>query len=444
MRKLILAVAMVALIAAPAFAAVQNVKVSGSITTTSILVKNITTDGDLTNRDIRGSDILAQTQLNVEADLTDNVSAKIGLINERLWGRTAAASEDSSANIDLETAYVTMKEFLYSPLTLTVGRQPLKYGNQLIIGQNTVGQNLSTNLPQVYGGLSKLGNFDAIKAVLGYDPVTIDLFASRISNHNTVVDSHGNNDNANLYGIVASTKLGDKMSTVVEGYLFAKMNDTTINPPTKAADTYVPGLRVSVNPAEGLAVSLEAAYEAGHTGTSGALTPDQTRSAYAFQGMVSFAIPGMKDLSPVVSAEYKYLSGDAECTAAGCIQKTGKTWDRMYENQDSNRLFDALGIGDSDLQLAKLSAQITPLKDLTTELSWYGLWKAEKGNYRAGNENSSKYYGSEVDADITYAYTEDVKIGLSAEELFTGKVCLPYPGNNKNASAILTSVSVSF
>ena len=431
MRKLLLAVAMVALIAAPAFAAVQNVKVSGDITTTSILDKNVTTSG--VTADVKGNDILAQTELNVEADLTDNVSAKVGLINERLWGQTTATASDATVN--LETAYVTMKELLYSPLTVTVGRQPLQFGNQLIIGQNTTATNNKTNLPGVYQTFSKLGNFDAIKAALNYDPVTVVAFASRISNNSTTIAPKGSNDNQNLYGINASAKLGDKMSTVVEGYLFAKMNDTTISGTTKAADTYVPGLRVSTNPIEGLNIQLEGAYEAGHTGTA----TDFTRDAFAFQGMASYALPGMKDLAPVVSAEYKLLSGKN----AGTVN-TGKSWDPMYENQDSGRLFDQAGIGDSDLQLVKLAAQVTPLKDLTTALSWYGVWKAEKGVYVAnGTSNSSKYEGSEVDADITYAYTEDVKFGLSAGMFLTGKSISPVVGN-KNAQQILTSVDVAF
>jgi len=238
MRKLILVVAMVALITAPAFAAVQNVKVSGSITTTLILDNNVgpvsyngtTGMAQGFDEDTRGSDILTQTELNVEADLTDNVSTKIGLINERVWGNTSdTASPSTDTNVDLETAYVTMKEFLYSPLTMTVGRQPLFYGNGLIIGSNSTNADLD-----LYNTFSKKGNFDAIKAVLGYEPVTIDLFASRIHNGEaTGVEKDGNiganNDNENLYGVVASTKLGDKMSTVLEGYLFAKIDDTTRN-----------------------------------------------------------------------------------------------------------------------------------------------------------------------------------------------------------------------
>jgi hypothetical protein len=440
MRKLMLAVALVALVAAPAFAAVQNVKVSGNITTTSILDKNVVAVG--ATEDTRGSDILAQTELNVEADLTDNVSTKIGLINERVWGSTAdfATTPTTGTNVELETAYVTMKELLYSPLTVTVGRQPLVYGNGLIIASNSEVSNLG-----IYDDLSKRGNFDAIKAVLGYDPVTIDLFAARTHNgvavavsKNAATDLQANNDNENLFGINASTKLGDKMSTVLEGYLFARIDDTvkddgdaTIDP-IKSDTTYVPGLRVSINPAEGLALQLEGAYQAGHV----CVGPDQqTRKAYAFQGMVSFAVPGMKDISPVLSAGYKYLSGDKEEFPAATNPKIGHNWDRMFEHQDNGRIFNVIGLADSNAQLVKVGAQITPMADVTTALTWNGVWLAAK------DDTVSKYQGSEIDADLAYAYTEDVKFGLSAGLFLAGK---NVDADVKNATQVLTSVSVAF
>ena len=75
----------------------------------------------------------------------------------------------TSAQVNVDTAYVTMKELFYSPLTVTVGRQPFVYGNQLLIGD--VGScNEVSPLTDLTGGV----NFDAIKAVLSYDPLTVD------------------------------------------------------------------------------------------------------------------------------------------------------------------------------------------------------------------------------------------------------------------------------
>jgi len=115
--KIFCVLAIVALIAAPAFAEVQNVKVSGDLSArwlirgTYDLDKNGGTGGD------SGDDFLqSAAEVQVDADLTDKVSATIAIINERAWGQ----NDESSSAIDLNLAYVTMKEMLYSPLTVTV------------------------------------------------------------------------------------------------------------------------------------------------------------------------------------------------------------------------------------------------------------------------------------------------------------------------------------
>jgi hypothetical protein len=442
-KKLVIVAALVALMAAPAFAAVQNVKVGGALTTTSILDTNVVSGG--TSSDQRGSDILAQTQLDVSADLTDMVSTKIGLLNERLWGNTS--DSESGTSIDLETAYVTMKEFLYSPLTLTVGRQPLSYGNELIIGSNT----FSSTLPSVYQDLSKKGNFDAVKAVLGYDALTVDLFAARLDTNDTYIAAGGNADNINLYGVNTNFKLGDKMGSVVEAYVFAKIDDTIrdYNNSSAADDvksqyTYVPGLRVSMNPIEGMSLQLEGAYQTGRVNNG---TQQQVRDAYAFQAKSSLALKVLTEYSPVVSAEYKWLSGnmDRRATETGLTnEKIGRNWDPMFENQDKGRIFNALALANSNAQVAKLGLEATPMQDVTAALSWYGIWAAAKAQYIDGSVNSSMYKGSEVALDVAYAYTEDVKIGVSADYFLTGKKYLAPSGSNKNASQILSSVSVAF
>ncbi|MBF0485789.1 MAG: alginate export family protein [Candidatus Omnitrophica bacterium] len=438
-KKLMLAVAMVALMAAPSFAAVQNVKVSGSIATTSVIRADFNAN---TTRD-RQNEVFAQTHLNVSADLTDNVTTNIGLLQERLWGNAGGSDQASTGSIDLETAYVSMKEFLYSPLTVTVGRQPLKYGNQLIIG-SSVQSGLTAGNVTAVPDLTDKGNFDAIKAVLTYDPLTVDLFASRISNNGTVGATGTNDihDNVNLYGVNANYKLGDKMSTVVEAYTFLKQDDSKDNrnltPFHKSENTFVPGLRVSTNPIEGLNVQLEGAYQMGNVWNNGTGTAMTNRDAFAFQGMVNYALPVLKNLKPVLAGAYTYLSGNKPGSTKG------RAWDAMFEHQNTGRIFDTSAVGNlasSNSQLVTVSGEITPIQDLTAKASWNGLWKAEKP-VDTTTANLSRYIGSEIDLDLTYAYTEDVKFGMSAGQFLTGKNYI-YP-NNKNATQVLSSVSVAF
>jgi len=440
-KKLMLAVAAVALLAAPAFAAVQNVKVGGDIVTTSVIRDAFDTsvegwDG-FDNGNGHQNEILSQVRLNVGADLTDNVSTSVTLVNERTWGDQDVSL--GSTSVGIQSAYVTLKEFLYSPLTLVIGRQALSYGNKLIIGSSTSNNNWSSSFSQPFGDLLYAGGFDAIKAILNYDPLTIDLFASRVDNGGTTwnLDPYSTHDNVNLFGINANYKLDDKMSTVIEGYVFAKVMDAT--EATYSESTYVPGLRVSTNPIEGLNVQLEGAYQLGRTdydGDNGRDGYNQNRNAWAFQGGINYALPVLKDMKPVLGAQYTYLSG---CSYDA--YSSGKIWDPMFENQDTGRIFDVI-LPNSGIQKASLALEVAPLKDITAKTSLTGIWDVEKVTSHA-----SKYEGSELDLDLTYAYTEDVKFGMSAGYFMPGKAAKAnglVDNSNKNASQLLSSVAVAF
>jgi hypothetical protein len=446
-KKFAVALALVALMAAPAFASVQNVKVSGDLKTTSIIRNNFDL-GTATNASAKNNRnqnvVLSQTNLNVAADLTDNVSTKIGLNNERLWGTNGTGAQDNT--VKLETAYVTMKELLYAPLTMTIGRQPLAYGNQLVIGNagwnNTLAQ--ATDLTGLY-------NFDAVKAVLSYDPLTVDLFASKI--YENKLTSDGPNTNSNLYGVNANYKLGDKMSTVVEGYTFVKTTDAGGNAAggnTKDDAIYVPGLRVSTNPIEGLNVQLEGAYQFGTVGFDA--TPDTKKnlSAYALQGMVNYALPVMKNMTPVLSAGLTYLSGENEPDRANNTKI--REWQVVYGNQFVGTIWNTL-FAQKNLAVANLAVELKPVQDLTAKLSWYGVNLAQRVSTLTLNQpdsttlsavtmNGKKNLGNELDLDLSYAYTEDVKLGMSAGYYAPGKGLST--GAQDSATQLLSSVSVAF
>ncbi|MBF0331488.1 MAG: alginate export family protein [Candidatus Omnitrophica bacterium] len=457
-KKFVAAFALVALMAAPAFASVQNVKVGGDLKTTSVIRNNfdLGTGTNATNNRNQ-SIVLSQTNLNVDADLTDNVSTKIGLKNESLWGTNVNAGSDATNQrntVALETAYVTMKELLYSPLTLTVGRQPLVYGNSFIVAKS--GTNRISQIREITGDI----NFDAVKAVLSYDPLTVDLFAAKINENKLTSD--GANTNVNLYGVNANYKLGDKMSTVVEAYTFVK---TTGNGSTGATGSqvntkndaiYVPGLRVSTNPIEGLNVQLEGAYEVGTLGyiTTSGIQGKNELNAYALQGKVNYALPVMKDMSPVASVGVSYYSGEKNANAIADNNKT-QAWQGMYDRQWGDTMFYNL-FSRSNLVVSQLGFELKPVQDLTAKLSLYNLALAHDVTSIALNRpdslsaeavtvttaGKSKMLGNEVDLGLSYAYTEDVKFGVNAGYFAPGKTLSS--GAQDSATQLLTSVAVAF
>jgi hypothetical protein len=472
MRKLIMlaAVFMAALTAVPAFASVQNVKVGGSINSTYLSRKNfdlgINAIGDETQ-----NVFLTQTMLHVDADLTDQVSTAVCLINERAWSQKDSVADDS--DIDLHLAYVTLREMLYSPLTVVAGRQAFHYGNSFIIDAGGTNNSAPTDsgIRTIAGDLTLQTAMDAVRFIFDYSPLTLEFLYSKV-NANTVTAVADDRDDVDLYGANATYKLGDEMDTQVETYFFAKVDKSTAGNaanggPTgessKSDTVYVPGLRVSTTPLEGLNLSTELAWQRGNRVASSATTIDdnQAREALGAQFIANYQLPVAKEYSPAAQYVYTYVSGDSNpddrraATEASSNKYSG--WDPMFENQGGGRIWNAIfNLSNAHINVASLQAN--PIQDVMTKVSWTGLWldKKLKSNSTshalvqpdgtatgAYSFNSGKTeIGQEVDVDATYAYTEDVSFGASLGWFLPGDFFAA--ANESVASQALLSGNVNF
>ncbi|MBF0504652.1 MAG: alginate export family protein [Candidatus Omnitrophica bacterium] len=472
MKKLLVA-ALAVLIASPAFAAVQNVKVSGDIQ--SMFIDRQTFD--LGARNAQGiqqglfkQNVFAeQTRVRIDADLTDNVSTTVRLINESAWGTDA--SDASNKAVDLDLAYVTLREFLYSPLTVSIGRQEFIFGNGLIMGG---GANNSTSghFNGVANDLSKIDAQDGIKAVLDYKPLTISMFY--IKNSQTIfqgaLDS-GVKSSSDVYGVNGNYQLGDAMNTVLESYLFARFNQTLTGGstttictggvcPDKGDKLYIPGLRVSTNPVKGLNVQGELAWQLGQKTVGTTTQESEHRNAMAAQFMASYALPVLEKYKPTVNASYTKVTGDKNRFAnygsdAVKSAKVYTAWDPMFENQGGGTIYNTL-FNLTDMNILSVGASVNPIQDVTTSLTWSNLSLDKK--IRLGNtvaflqpDGSSagalvptgrKDIGNELDLNGNYAYTEDVNFGVSLGWFVPGGTFTS--ANNSVAKQALAYVDVNF
>ncbi|MCX5712858.1 MAG: alginate export family protein, partial [Candidatus Omnitrophica bacterium] len=417
--------------------------------------------------------ILSQIRVRVDADLTDNVSTTVRLLNERVWGAEAQnnlINNGQDSNIDLDLAYATLKEFLYSPLTLTVGRQELRYGNALVIGDidtNAIAAGhgrAGRMLPDSLDDLSLRKSFDAVKATLNYDPLVIDLVASKIFKN----DAAQNND-TNLYGINAAYAL--RKSINLEGYWWQRSRKAAVmnNVGTivandeldKRENLNVVGGRAVVTTIKGLTVTGEAAYQFGNRNANTTLYPDEATDnnyrrnvqAWAIQGAANYALPVAKKYVPMVGASYTYLSGDKYLG----INKTTHGWDPMFEDQNGGTIFNKI-FKATNYQLFSGSVSAKPMDDLKLSLDAYYLMLNERytqpafgtpinlsgvnGDPLLYQMLGRKALGWEMEAGITYDYTEDVQFGL------TGGVFTPgaaFSSENRNAAKqVMGSMKVTF
>lgn len=479
--------------AVPAFAAVQNIKVSGDILARSIVRNNFDiTKGDGTTGEDEISVINSVVRVRIDADLTDNVSTVVRLINERNWGsfeNSSSGTDNTNTDIDLDLAYVTLKEFLYSPLTLAIGRQELHFGNDMIIGDGVgypvaafvsggIGTNQTTNYREAtgYGGvngdLAYRKAFDAIRGTLNYDPLVVDVVYAKIAENNvTGVESA---DDVDLYGLNIAYQFSDKWQTKTEAYYWSKIdsdNETrnlSITASPKSDQVHTFGLRASMVPMKSVNLQQEIAYQGGrkyiNTG-GGESTRD--RSAWAAQSvlMVSPEIEKIKKYNVTLGLIYSYFSGDAGMTGTNS-DKTYHQWDPMFENQTNGHIINAL-FPQANAHNIDLSLKFTPIEDVTIQTDYVYLMLAKANSSNIINFQINDYgtasaltgvdfqankreLGQELDMKLTYDYTEDVQFGLLTGMFFPGKTwAKTFLDTHTNqhrqmASELITSVSVKF
>ena len=434
---MVLAFAFVVGITCAAYAEVQNIKVSGDITVIGAM-RELDLDngnsGASPNNDPDKSQFIAGiTRLRVDADLTDMVSATVRLINERLWGEAnnATSSEDAS-DIDLDLAYVTLKEFLYSPLTLTVGLQNLRFGNAMIVGDpltNNVAplESIFTRTKANEADLTMRKAFEAIRATLDYDPLVVDIITAKINeNTKTLQDDH------DLYGVNMNYRVDD--NTLVEGYYFLKYmgRELFTTGPRKPYRVDVIGGRLQTELADNLTYHLEAAWQLGKgalnpTGT--ALVSSAKRRAFAVETAASVNFPDTQYV-PSLTGLYAFFSGQK-----GDINKRVTAWEPMYEDQKYGDIANAQ-FPQSNAHIVGVIGTMKPADDVTLIGEYYAYWWDKKygDDVDAGLATGSvtsvrgdnlwmrhkKFAGSELDLKAIYDYTEDVQIALMTGLFFPG------------------------
>ncbi len=440
-----------------AYAEVQNLKVSGDLLMQAV-DRSAFTLNEAEKYEVSG--LLSHARVRVDADLTDNVAITVRLLNERTWGESFASGTTAAVtlgtseindDINIDLAYVTMKEFLYSPLTMVVGRQDLRYGNALIIG------NPGTDEWEIPADLSLKRSFDTIKGILNYDPLVVDVFFAKINENDLWYSVHTPEDNdVNLYGVNAKydmSGLGIKGTTDL--YYFGRVNRATKYTTGRRDTTHTMGFLVSGQIRENLTGSIEYARQFGKATTDsiGANSLwNLDRSAWALQAGANLALS--KKWSPNLGLQFTYLSGDR--------RNNGKYsfWDPMFEDQRPNEIVNAI-LPMTNVMAINAKASIQPAEDvkITGVYGYYMLAKemsqatANGGGIPSlyGNQatffyptTNKKSLGHALDLTGTYDYTEDVQLGLSFGYFNPGKAFDEDLGYKQSATQLIGSMKVTF
>ena len=463
---LLCAAALVIAFTGIASAEVQSIKVSGDITTHGIYRNDFDLNDNSSNDDDRGF-VQSTTRLRVDADLTDNVSTTVRLINERDWGGDNSGNNDTSNtagaapqletqgntnfdnDIDLDLASITLKDFLYSPLTVTVGRQELRWGNGFVLGDPDSNDASAHTL--IAPEFSRRKAFDAVRAMLDFDPITLDGFFSHLSE-----GSAGTNNDRDLFGVEANYAFSERSANVA-GYFLGEKNlavDVAASTATQwsgdaqesaqaqvlGREIYTVGGRGSIEPTTGLNLMGEVAFQFGE------IVNGRDQSAWALQTGATYAVD--HQWKPSLRANFVYFSGE-ETGGPEDSTDDHEGWIANFEDQTWGIIANQLGrsspsggVGqpqtsltvsgdsqssDTNMWILDLGASVAPIKDVTVGADWYHFVLNEEndtvGGAGAGQSlvfTNEKDFGDELDFTATYNYTEDLTFGGSLAFFFPG------------------------
>jgi len=408
--------------AMPAVAAVQSIKVGGDIVIRGIYRDNIDFQND--DNDPALTWLTEATRIWVAGELTDNVSAVVRLLNERDLGLT---ENDSSTDIDLDVAYIKIKDILMPNLTATLGRQEILLGKGFVVGnrwgveRNSVGNVLAADL-------SARKAFDAwrLDYEVGMAPVTVTLFDAKFA------ETAGNNFNPNADLDLWGLNVGYKTDNVaIEGY-YLLLDTQTGNNFGDSVNLSTYGARVdhTVMAVPGLNYNLEAAMQSGDFW-------DMDMEGWAGNGDISYTFQNPMALK--LGAAWYYASGDDNAPDGN--------WVPLYPDNLSSRIgrityagmintgFNyGMGTG-SNMSVPKVYASLKPAEKHALSLAWF---PASTVVSTSGSDDIG--YG--FNFGYNYQYTEDVAFGLCLDYAVAGKAV---PTNDSDSAwEAIGTVAVSF
>ncbi len=432
-KKLIvvLALAFIVGITAAAFAEVQNVKVGGDLEVigfnrNQLGLRSSNSSGAIQNTYTDG--VASVARIKVEANLTDNVDVNFRLLNQRIWGTNGAVTADQPSQINIDNAYITLKDFLKEttgvPLTLKIGQQDVRLGSGLLVGDaNTNRTALATSAFNTtgLGDLDRNKSFDAAIAIADFSPLTVIAGFAKGAEGALTTDT----DDSDVYILQGAYDTGVSNTIAELTYVGVNANKNEVN-------NF--GIRVTSKPITNLAAEAEYVYQTQKNQRAlQTVNKERVSSDSALRLNANYTLADVT-WTPAIGADYSRLSQD---------------WNVMFEDQTPAILANLL-FANTNTQTIGVTASAKPMEDLLLKLRYASFRSVGRLNVNgvtslAGDTlavTEKKALGSELDLGLTYDYTKDVQLGLDYGFFKPGQAF--NASNRETASQVVGSMKVSF
>lgn len=331
--------------------------------------------------------ILQRTRLSVEARLREGLSGFVQIQDSRQWGEEGSTISNEK-NIDLHEGYVELKDFIFSDISLRIGRQEIFFGDHRLVGN--------------FGWGNTGRSFDAIRMKWERRKNSLNIFSAQLSKSLTF-------SGANL-------SLTPTFPHTIDLYFLYKRDTSPSGAGGWRIYRYTPGIRLKGRLTDPFEYRGEFAYQTGKNGIN---------DIQAYAGFISATIIFPISYSPRFGAGYSIATGDKNI-----LDSLSETFDNLYPtNHDKYGLMDYFGW--KNMKNLYFSFSLKPHKLLSLQTDYHRLWLFTLNDYwynAAGNPlfsgrfpNPSEDMGGEIDILTTLTMREKFQIQLGGGRFFPGK-----------------------
>jgi hypothetical protein len=336
---------------------------------------------------------------------------------------------NEGGDADLRQAYIELGNRKLFPFTLTVGRQPLSYGDRRLLADS------------VWSNLGR--TFDAVKLRFEKERFSVDAFWGRP----VQIKEHVFNDSDaadNVGGIYGST---DAIGPQTADLYVLYRDKADIHPDLDPTNTFDPrgsflgpaqrvttiGTRVKSKGGalHGWDYGMEVAYQWGEVWSGDRTTPRLDHHAFAAHLEVGYTIE-QASWRPRVGVEYNYATGDNDPD-----DRKSHSFQNLYaSNHEKYGYMDEFSW--RNLHDARVQMNVRPTKNIDVELNYHAFWLADTNDYwfRANGYSSlrtktvdgrdvrslgaSNFAGHELDFVVKWKTAKWMNIDVGYSHFFPG------------------------
>ncbi|MEK7726788.1 MAG: alginate export family protein [candidate division KSB1 bacterium] len=357
--------------------------------------------------------VFNRMRLGVAREFERGVKVFVQLQDSRIWGEEGS-SLNALGNVDLNQAYVQIERLAGLPIDIRLGRQPLAFGNERLVGKydwHNVGR-----------------AFDAMNMQVGHVEQKLNLWLAQVRDHTAPLVAR-NQEFAGAY--FSSQHLFPFTLDAYWLLLYDARNfESVANPampgrqdePSYDLTLHTFGLRLSRATGRNVQFDFEGAYQFGSSGF-------QDIRAYAFALNASYVF-AMK-WRPALHVGYMLGSGDQQSndgkseTFANLFPNAHGLLGAMDYASWSNISAPKIGFNFSPRAKFSFGAEYCALALQNEHDAWYRAGGFNIGTpqefYRKAVPGVGKRLGQEMDLHADYVYRERLDLKMGVSKFFVGE-----------------------